>query len=61
VAGLADDNVHYQNMALLIKRLYENNVKFDQLTFPDKNHGISGGNTRFYLYSRMVEWLKGNL
>jgi len=61
VAGLADDNVHYQNTAMFIKKLYENNVKFDQLTFPDKNHGISGGNTRFYLYSRMAEWLKENL
>jgi dipeptidyl-peptidase-4 len=61
VAGLADDNVHYQNTAMFIKKLYENNVKFDQLTFPDKNHGISGGNTRFYLYSRMSEWLKENL
>jgi len=61
VAGLADDNVHYQNTAVFIKKLYENNVKFDQLTFPDKNHGISGGNTRFYLFTRMTEWLKENL
>lgn len=57
VHGLADDNVHYQNSAVLMKRFYELNKKFDQLTFPDKNHSISGGNTSFYLYSRMVEWL----
>ncbi|MEO6169045.1 MAG: S9 family peptidase [Chitinophagales bacterium] len=61
VAGLADDNVHYQNTAVFLKKLYENNVVFDQMTFPDKNHGIYGGNTRFYLYSRMAEWIKGNL
>ena len=61
VAGLADDNVHYQNTAVFLKKLYENNVKFDQLTFPDKNHSIYGGNTRFYLYSRITEWLKTNL
>ena len=61
IAGLADDNVHYQNTAVFIKKLYENNIRFDQLTFPDKNHSIRGGNTRFYLYSRIVDWLKENL
>lgn len=61
IAGLADDNVHYQNTAVFIKKLYENNVQFDQMTFPDKNHSIRGGNTRFYLYSRMAAWLKENL
>lgn len=61
IAGLSDDNVHYQNTAMLIKKLYENNVKFDQLTFPDKNHSLLGSATRYYLYSRMAEWIKGNL
>ncbi|MCS6991957.1 MAG: S9 family peptidase [Chitinophagales bacterium] len=57
VHGLADDNVHYQNSAVLMKKLYEHNIPFDQLTFPDKNHSISGGNTSYYLYSRIVAWL----
>jgi dipeptidyl-peptidase-4 len=61
VAGLADDNVHYQNTAVFMKKLYENNVKFDQLTFPDENHSLLGRNMKYYLYSRMAEWLKGNL
>ncbi|MEO5673685.1 MAG: S9 family peptidase [Chitinophagales bacterium] len=61
VAGMADDNVHYQNTGRFINTLYEHNVKFDQLTFPDRAHNLSGGNTRFYLYSRMVDWLKENL
>jgi dipeptidyl-peptidase-4 len=61
VAGLADDNVHYQNTAVFLKKLYENNITFDQMTFPDKNHGIYGGNTRYYLFSRMAEWVKENL
>lgn len=61
IAGLADDNVHYQNTAVFLKKLYENNVVFDQMTFPDKNHSIYGGNTRFYLFSRMAEWIKTNL
>jgi len=61
IAGLSDDNVHYQNTAMFIKKLYENNVTFDQLTFPDKNHSLLGSATRYYLYLRIAEWLKGNL
>jgi dipeptidyl-peptidase-4 len=61
VAGLSDDNVHYQNTAVFLKKLYENNVAFDQMTFPDKNHGIYGGNTRYYLFSRLADWIKVNL
>jgi dipeptidyl-peptidase-4 len=61
VAGLADDNVHYQNTAVFLKKLYENNVMFDQMTFPDKNHGIYGGNTRYYMFTRIADWVKGNL
>jgi dipeptidyl-peptidase-4 len=58
---MADDNVHYQNTAVFIKKLYENNVVFDQMAFPDKNHGISGGNTRYYLFARMADWIKKNI
>ena len=61
VAGLADDNVHYQNTAEMLKALYKNNVVFTQMTFPDKNHGISGGNTRSYLFKQMYDWTFNNL
>lgn len=61
VHGLADDNVHYQNSAEFMKNLYKNNVKFQQLTFPDKNHGISGGNTRYYLFTQIADFLFSNL
>jgi len=60
VAGLADDNVHYQNTADFMKKLYTANVKFDQLTFPDKNHSLSTGNARYYLFSRIADWLNQN-
>jgi len=61
VAGLADDNVHYQNTAQMLKSLYKNNIRFDQMTFPDKNHGISGGNTRLYLYTSVFDFLQNKL
>lgn len=61
VHGLADDNVHYQNSATYLNALYKNNIKFTQYTFPNKNHGIGGGNTRYYLFSRMAEFILTNL
>lgn len=61
IHGMADDNVHYQNTAEMIKALYKNNVVFTQMTFPDKNHGIYGGNTRLYLYTQVFDYLLKNL
>ncbi len=61
VHGLADDNVHYQNTAEMLKALYKNNIAFTQMTFPDKNHGISGGNTRAYLWNQVYNWVFTNL
>jgi dipeptidyl-peptidase-4 len=61
VHGMADDNVHYQNTAEMLKALYKNNVAFTQMTFPDKNHGIYGGNTRLYLYTQVFDYLLKNL
>ncbi len=61
VHGLADDNVHYQNTAEMLKQLYKNNIAFTQMTFPDKNHGISGGNTRSYLWNQVYNWVFANL
>jgi dipeptidyl-peptidase-4 len=61
VHGMADDNVHYQNTAEMLKALYKSNVPFTQMTFPDKNHGIYGGNTRLYLYTQVYNYLLNNL
>ncbi len=61
VHGMADDNVHYQNTAEMLKALYKGNVPFTQMTFPDKNHGIYGGNTRLYLYTQVHDYLLNNL
>ena len=61
IHGTADDNVHYQNTAEMLKALYENNISFTQMTFPDKNHGIYGGNTRPYLYNEVYKYILTNL
>ncbi|MBL0044938.1 MAG: S9 family peptidase [Flavobacteriales bacterium] len=57
IHGLADDNVHFQNSAEMITALVKANKPFDLMTYPDKNHGIYGGNTRLHLYEKMTNFL----
>lgn len=61
VHGSGDDNVHYQNTMEMITALVNANKQFDLFIYPDKNHGISGGNTRLHLYTKMTEFLLDNL
>lgn len=61
IHGLADDNVHYQNAAEMVNALVKANKRFDQFMYPDKNHGIYGGNTRLHLFEMMTTWLERNL
>jgi len=61
VHGTADDNVHYQNALELINTLVQSNIQFDQFTYPNKNHGIYGGNTRNHLYNLLFEYTIKNL
>ena len=61
VHGTADDNVHYQNALEFINTLVQSNIQFDQFTYPNKNHGIYGGNTRNHLYNLLLEYTIKNL
>lgn len=61
IHGTADDNVHFQNSAAMIKALIENGKQFDTAIYPDKDHGIYGGNTRYHLYQKMTDYIKSNL
>jgi len=57
VHGSGDDNVHVQNSMRLIEALVQANKQFDWAIYPDKKHGISGGNTRLHLYTKMTEFI----
>lgn len=57
IHGMADDNVHFQNAAELVNSLVKANKQFDTYYYPNKNHGISGGNTRLHLYTKMTNFL----
>ena len=50
--GLADDNVHYQNTAEYVEALVQADKDFRQLVYTNRNHGISGGNSRNHLFLR---------
>ena len=61
IHGSADDNVHVQNAMAMIETLVQHNKDFDWLIYPDKNHGIYGGNTRLQLYTKMTNFILNNL
>jgi dipeptidyl-peptidase-4 len=61
VHGSADDNVHVQNTMRMVDALVEADKQFDLFIYPDKNHGIYGGNTRYHLYKKMTNFIKENL
>jgi len=61
IHGTADDNVHFQNTVEMVKALVDANVNFDSEFYPDKNHGIYGGNSRLHLYRRMTQFIEDNL
>lgn len=61
IHGSADDNVHYQNTMEMINALVKADKQFDLFIYPNKNHGIYGGNTRNHLYNMMLNYTMENL
>jgi dipeptidyl-peptidase-4 len=61
VHGTGDDNVHFQNTVELQNALISANKQFSSFYYPDRNHGIYGGNTRLHLYTMMTDFILQNL
>jgi len=61
IHGSGDDNVHVQNSMRMIEALIQANKPFEWAIYPDKNHGIYGGNTRVHLFTKMTDFIKKNL
>ena len=61
IHGTADDNVHFQNSVMLVNAMIKANKEYDSEYYPNKNHGIYGGNTRYHLYKRMTDFILNNL
>ncbi len=61
IHGGGDDNVHPQNTSQLVEKLIAANKQFDLMLYPNRNHGISGGNASRHLYSLMARYFEENL
>ena len=54
--GLADDNVHFRNTAEYTEALVQADKDFRQLVYTNRNHNISGGNTRKHLFRQAIQF-----
>lgn len=61
IHGTGDDNVHFQNSVDLVNALIVADKQFETFYYPNRNHGIYGGNTTWHLYSMMTDFLKRKL
>ncbi|MDR2913723.1 MAG: S9 family peptidase [Tannerella sp.] len=61
VHGTADDNVHFKQSMDYAEALVQAGKQFEMQMYRDRNHGISGGNTRMHLYTRMSNFIFDNL
>lgn len=59
--GLADDNVHYQNTAEYVEALVQADKDFRQIVYTNRDHGISGGNTRNHLFRQAIQHFNAEL
>ena len=61
VHGTGDDNVHFQNSVALVDALIAADKQFDSFYYPNRNHGIHGGNTTWHLYKMLTNYVKEKL
>ncbi|MDR0796122.1 MAG: DPP IV N-terminal domain-containing protein [Tannerella sp.] len=61
IHGTADDNVHFKQSLDYAEALVQAGKQFDMHIYRDRDHGISGGNTRLHLYTKMSFFLMDNL
>ncbi len=61
VHGTGDDNVHFQNAVALQDALISAGKQFDSFYYPNRNHGIYGGNTRLHLFEMLTGFVTKKL
>ncbi len=59
--GIADDNVHPQNVFEYSEALVQADKDFKENLYVNRNHSIHGGNTRNHLLRQISEWFIENL
>uniref|UniRef100_A0A182JFB8 Venom dipeptidyl peptidase 4 n=1 Tax=Anopheles atroparvus TaxID=41427 RepID=A0A182JFB8_ANOAO len=48
IHGTADDNVHYQQSMVFMRALLDHDVDFEQMSYPDEAHSLSGVQRHLY-------------
>ncbi|NQY68504.1 MAG: S9 family peptidase [Flavobacteriales bacterium] len=61
IHGTSDDNVHFQNSAILAEELVKQNKQFDSFYYTNKAHSLLGGKTRIHLFTKMTNYILDNL
>lgn len=61
IHGTGDDNVHDQNSLQLIDRCIKENVPIDVMFYPNRNHGLYGGNTSLHWYNKISAYFLDHL
>ncbi len=61
IHGTGDDNVHFQNSIALADALIAAGKPFESFYYPNRHHGISGGNTRLHLFRMITRFVQEKL
>ncbi len=61
IHGTHDDNVHPQNTLKMMDALIKARKQFDVMMYPNKTHGITGGDHNVHLYTMIFEYLERHL
>ena len=61
VHGTGDDNVHFENAVEMVNALVAGDVQFQTMYYPNRNHGIYGGNTRKHLFRLLSDYITDKL
>lgn len=61
IHGSADDNVHWQNSAMMINSMIKSGVNYNFEIYPNRNHGIGDPDATKHLYRLMTQYILDNL
>ena len=61
IHGTADDNVHFRNCTEVSEAYVQAGKQFQMQVYTNRNHFIMGGNTRYHLFQRIVDFFNDKL